>query len=219
MYIIIVGGGHVGTLLSRELISLGHEVLVIERSQEQCELIKDELGSVVMMGDGCEVSTLGRAGLERAEVFIAVTEGDEDNLVACQIARHRFHVSHIIARVNEPRNEPIFKLLGITSVVNAVDALANRVLLEVPVHSLTHLVPFQRYGLSLVGVRIPRMAHSVGKKLAEIRLPEGSVVSVVVNPDHAAHVPEPDAVLGPDDEVLVLTKPEHEAALIAALTD
>ena len=217
MYIIIVGGGRVGASLCRELTGQGHEVLMIERDRERCAQLQDELGSGVILGDGCEAATLTEAGGERADVFIAVTDGDEDNLVACQVARHRSHVAHVIARVNIPRNERIFKLLGIECTVNAVEALTNNVLLEVPGQSLTRLVRFQQDGLALVGIRIPDTARSVGKKITDIPLPESSTVSAVIQSDHLPHVPTPETILQPNDEVIILARREDEPALVAAL--
>ncbi|MCI0769763.1 MAG: TrkA family potassium uptake protein, partial [Chloroflexi bacterium] len=112
MYIIIVGGGKVGASIASTLIEMGHEVLLIERSESRCQVLRKEFGSVVMHGDGCEASLLADAGTDRADLFIAVTEGDEDNLVACQVAQHRFHVGRVVARVNDPKNERIFRAVG-----------------------------------------------------------------------------------------------------------
>ncbi len=132
MYVIIVGGGRVGVALAESLLAERHEVLVIERSPERAEKMKSILGSSIVVGDGCESSTLAEAGAERADSFIAVTEQDEDNLVSCQVARHRFHVGHIVVRINQPRNERIFRLLGFQNTVNAVESLTNGILRQLP---------------------------------------------------------------------------------------
>lgn len=218
MYIIIVGGGRVGESLSLDLTEQGHEVLVIEQSGDRCELLREELGSVVMVGDGCEASTLAEAGAERADVLIAVTDGDEDNLVSCQVAQHRFHVKHIVARVNAPRNEPIFKQLGIDRTANSVEALTTSILKEIPGPWVTRLVPFKREGVTLLGVRIPEHARAVGKRITDIGLPEGSAVSAVVQKGQMPHLPSPDVTLGPDDEVIILARVEDEHGVLQALT-
>ncbi len=218
MYVIIVGGGRVGATLSRELLREGHEVLVIERQQARSGLLKEALGSIVVHGDGCEVATLAQAGAERADLFIAVTDGDEDNLVSCQVAVHRFHVSHVIARVNDPRYEPLFRALGINITVNAVDSLTSRVLQAVPGRRLTRLVPLAQGGLSLVGVRVPFWASAVGKKVSEIELPAGAAVSAVVHPDSSASTGTAEIPLQAEDEVLVIARADDESALVAALT-
>src|SRR5688572_23525964 len=109
MYIIVAGGGKVGFYLSKTLIAEGHEVLCIEQDARRAARIGEELGSIVMRGDACEAQTLADAGTERADMFIAVTGDDEDNLVACQVAKAKFNVPRTIARINNPKNEHIFK--------------------------------------------------------------------------------------------------------------
>jgi trk system potassium uptake protein TrkA len=218
LYIIVVGGGSVGAGLSGQLVEMGHEVLVIERSQDRCDLIREDLGSVVLHGDGCEVATLTEAGADRADIFIAMTDGDEDNLVACQVAQHRFHIGRAIARVNDPSREKLFKQLGITSTVNAAETMVNGVLHEIPGRSLTHLVPFRHAEVNLTGIRIPSHAAAIGKAVLDIQLPEGTGVALVVRADGTPLVPSADIVLQPDDEVIALTRPEDEAALVQALT-
>ena len=217
MYVIIAGGGRVGASLSLELTELGHEVLVIEQDGGRCDQLREELGSVVMTGDGREVATMVKAGAERADILIAVTDGDEDNLVACQVARSYFHVGRVVARINIPRNERIFKLLGIDCTVNAVEALTKGVLQQIPGERLTCLLTFEQDGLTLLGIRIPNAATAVGKKITEITLPEGSAVSLVVQGDHLPQIPSPDITLHADDEVIVLAMTEDEPAVVAAL--
>ena len=217
MYVIIVGGGRVGASLTLELTELGHEVLVIEKDDGRSDQLRDELGSVVMTGDGCEVATMVKAGAERADILVAVTDGDEDNLVACQVAQHYFHVGRVVARINIPRNERIFRLLGIDCTMNAVEALTKGVLQQIPGERLTRLLTFEQDGLTLLGIRIPDAARAVGKKITEITLPEGSAVSLVVQGDHLPRIPSPDITLHSDDEVIVLARTEDEPAVVAAL--
>ena len=112
MYIIIIGGGRVGYYLTKTLLNEGHEVLIIEKNATYCETINNELGTVCIQGDGCETATLAEVGTERADMFVAVTGEDQDNLVACQIAKHKFNVQRTIARIRNPQNEVLFKKLG-----------------------------------------------------------------------------------------------------------
>ena len=111
MYIIIIGGGRLGYYLTKALLDEGHEVLIIEKDEAISQVITSELGSVCLHGDGCEAATLAEAGTNRADMLIAVTGDDEDNLVACQVAKHKFKVARTIARVRNPKNETIFKKL------------------------------------------------------------------------------------------------------------
>src|SRR5437762_13640284 len=112
MYAIIAGGGNVGFFLARELIEQGHEILIVENNGERAEFIANELGNVVLRGNADEASTLAEAGAERADVVIAVTGDDPRNLVLCQVAKRRFGTRRTIARINDPRNETIFRQLG-----------------------------------------------------------------------------------------------------------
>ena len=112
MYIIIAGGGQIGYCLGQALLNEGYEILIIERDAQKCQGIEDELGSISLCGDSCEVATLIEAGTSRADALIAVTDQDEDNLVACQLAKYKFNVPRTIARLNNPKNKEIFDLLS-----------------------------------------------------------------------------------------------------------
>ena len=168
MYMIVVGGGVVGYYLCRALIEEGHEVLVIEKDAKKCERFLDELGSVCMRGDGCEASTLSEAGTGRADIFIATTHEDEDNLVACQIAKHKFNVPRIIARVNNPKNEKIFRKLGIDCTISVTNLILEHIEEEIPTHPLVHLLTLARENLEIVEVKIPQTSKSVGKAVKEL---------------------------------------------------
>ena len=103
MYIIIAGGGEVGYYLARVLLEEGHEILVIESDAKKCDLISEDMGDVVLRGDSCEARTLEEVGAARADMLIAVTGDDDDNLVTCQVAKHKFNVPHTVARIKNPK--------------------------------------------------------------------------------------------------------------------
>ena len=172
MYAIVVGGGKVGYYLARELVEEGHEVLVIEKDAAKCERIAEELGDIALRGDGCEAATMEMAGFGRADMVIAVTGDDEDNLVTCQVAKLRFNVPRTIARINNPKNEAIFKALGIDATVSSTTAILAHIEEELPTHPLIHLLPLRGGGLELVEMKIPQNASVVGKKLKEVLLPQ-----------------------------------------------
>ncbi|MBE0415482.1 MAG: TrkA family potassium uptake protein, partial [Dehalococcoidia bacterium] len=154
MYIIVVGGGKIGFYLTAALLNEGHEVLVLEKDARRCEFICEQLGSVVVHGDGCEARTLAEVGTERADMFIAVTDEDEDNLIACQVAKHKFKVPRTIARINNPKNEKLFKKLGIDVTVSSVNLILEHIEEEVPTHPLIHLLTLKGGGLEIVEVKI-----------------------------------------------------------------
>ena len=110
MYVIIVGAGNVGYYLAKTLMNAGHEVLLIERDKRRCALLQDELGEMVMRGRGDEIHTMREAGADRADIVVACTGDDEDNLIISQIAKWYFNVPRTVARINDPRNEGIFQL-------------------------------------------------------------------------------------------------------------
>ena len=218
MYIIIIGGGNTGYYLSKALLSEGHEVLVIEKSASRAGRIEEELGSICTHGDGCEAATLDEAGTERANLFIALTDEDEDNLVACQVAKHKFNVPRIISRLNNPKNEALFKKLGIDATVSPTNLILEHIEQEVPTHSLTHLVQFKGSELEMVEVKIPSNSAAVGKQVGELSLPAESILSLVVRKEQGAQVPAADTILEAEDRVIAVIRPESEGDLCAALT-
>ena len=218
MYIIIVGGGRVGYYLGRALLDEGHEVLILEKNATFCEIINEEMGSVCVRGDGCEAVTLADVGTGRADMLVAVTGDDEDNLVACQVAKYKFNVSRTIARIRNPQNEVIFKKLGVDVTVSATDIILEAIEKEVPTHPLTHLLTLSDKGLEIVEVRIPPDSATIGKLVKEIPLPEGSKLALVIPRDRKPRIPTPSTVIREGDRVIALTTPESEAELRAALT-
>lgn len=217
MYIIVVGGGKVGFYLAKELVESDHEVLVIEKDGRKCEQIAEELGDIVLKGDGCEVSTLETAGMARADMVLAVTGDDEDNLVVCQVARHRFHVAQMMARINNPKNEVVFKKLGIQNTVSATAVIMSQIEQELPTHPFISLITLHS-GLKLVEVRIPPQAIVAGKALKDILLPPDTMISLVIDPGGMPRIPSGDTILHGEDAVVVVTRSESELALRHALT-
>ena len=217
MYIIVVGGGRIGYYLTRALLDEGHEVLVMEKESNICEAINDELGSVCLRGDGCEAATLAEVGTERADMFIAVTGHDEDNLVACQVAKHKFNVPRTITRIRNPQNKILFKKLGIDVTISSTDVILEHIEEEVPTHPLTHLLAIEDSGLEIVEIKIPPESTTVGKPIRELPLPPGSKLSLVIRKGGKNRVPTLNTILRAGDRIIALTTPESEEALRAAL--
>jgi trk system potassium uptake protein TrkA len=218
MYIIIVGGGSVGYYLCKALLSEGHEVLMMEKDAAKCERFEDELGSVCLRGDGCEVATLAEAGASRADVFIAATNEDEDNLVACQVAKHKFEVPRTIARVNNPKNQSIFKKLGIDCAISVTNLILEHIEEEIPTHPLVHLLTVEEERTEIVEVRIREGAVAVGRPVKELSLPPDSVLALVIRNGQKPQVPDDDTVLQANDRIIALTSTDSEEALRKELT-
>ena len=218
MYIIIIGGGRVGYYLARALLDEGHEVLIIEKNVTFCEIINEEMGSICVRGDGCEAATLADVGTSRADMLVAVTGDDEDNLVACQVAKYKFNVPRTIARIRNPQNETIFKKLGIDVTISTTNIILEAIEKEVPTHPLTHLLTLSDKGLEIVEVRIPPTSTSIGKSVKDIALPAGSKIALIIPKNRKPHLHTHSTILREGDQIIALTTPELEAALRDALT-
>jgi trk/ktr system potassium uptake protein len=212
MYAIIAGGGKVGFFLARELIEQGHEVLIIENIPDRAEFIANELGNVVLRGNADEASTLADAGAERSDVVIAVTGDDEDNLVICQVARRRFGTRRTIARINDPRNEGIFRQLGIDATVNATQMMLSVLEQEIPQANLVPLLRLRNTDVEVVEAVLDRKSRATGSALRDVDLPPESAIAVVIR-GGAAFFPNGATVLEPGDEVVAFTRSVHEPRL------
>ena len=218
MYIIIVGGGQIGYYLAKALMDEGHEVLVTEKNVERSEYICSELGSVCVRGDGCEAATLAEIGTGRADMLIAVTGDDEDNLVACQVAKHKFNVPRTIARITNPKNETIFKKLGIDITVSSTNIILEYIEEVVPTHPLTHLLAIRDKGLEIVEVKIPPDSAIVGKQVKELSLPEGSTLVLIIRKQRSKPIVlGTNTVLEAEDQIIAVTSPEAEEVLRTTL--
>jgi len=217
MYIIIIGGGEVGYYLSKALLNKGHEVLVVERDLSRRELICDELGSVCVRGDGCEVATLENVGTSRADIFIAVTGDDEDNLIACQVAKYKFEVPRTIARITNPKNEALFKKLGVDVTVSSTSIILEYIEHEVPTYSITHLLTLRDKGLGIVEIKIPPESGVAGKQVKELPLPPRSRLALIIRKGQKPLVPKPGTTLQGGDQIIAVTTPETEEELSVAL--
>ncbi|MBI2868646.1 MAG: TrkA family potassium uptake protein [Chloroflexi bacterium] len=216
MYIVVIGGGRVGYYLSKALLDEGHEVLVIEKSGNIVETINEELGSIAVRGDGCEASTLDSVGTGRADMLVAVTGDDEDNLVACQVAKYKFKVPRTVSRVRNPEREQLFRKLGIDVTVSTTNIILEAIEKEVPTHPLTHLLTVNK-GLEIVDVRISPGSVTAGKAIKDLSVPGDARLVLILHQDAQPRVPGPNTILEEGDEVIALTTPEQEGTLRAAL--
>jgi trk system potassium uptake protein TrkA len=203
MYVVIVGAGKVGWNLARELIQKGHEVTLIESDSHRYGVVEEELEHSVQYGDGSELWVLERAGIERADLVIAVTGDDEDNILISQVAREKYGVERIVARCNNPRNLQHFELLGIKPAVSATDLILRLIEHEVPKYGLVHLLDLPQERLEIIELEVSRGAPGAGKKVRELGLPDGSLVISILR-DGQGFVPAGDSVVQEGDEVLVV---------------
>lgn len=212
MYVVIVGGGKVGWNLARELIEKQHEVTLIEEDRRRYLAIEEELEHAVQYGDGTEMWVLERAGIQRAELVVAVTGDDEDNILICQMAREKYDIQRTIARVNNPRNRSLFDLLDVAPVVSATDLILRLIEHEVPSFGLVHLLDLRDERLEIVEVEVGEGSVAAGRRVAEIAMPEGSLIISVLR-GGAGFVPKGDTLIETGDEVLVVLDPGLEAGI------
>ena len=212
MYIIVVGAGKVGWNLARELLEKGHEVTLIESNRRRYLTVEQELEHNVSYGDASELWVLERAGIQRADMGIAVTGDDEDNMLICQVAKEKYLVNQIIARVNNPRNRQYFELLGIQPAVSATDLILRLIEHEVPSYGTVHLLDLRDEQLEIIEVEVPDGSPVIGRPVSEITLPEGSLIISILR-DGRGFVPKADTVIQDGDEVLLVLDPGLEDSI------
>jgi trk system potassium uptake protein TrkA len=216
VYAIIVGGGKIGYYLGRTLLENRHEVLVIEKGLDRYRHLEEVLGEVVVHGDGADVRVLEKAGITRADVVVAVTGYDEDNLVICQMAKRKFGTRRVVARVNNPLNEDTFRMLGIDATVSSTRIIYNLLEEEVGPGTLVCLAALRRGRLEIIEVGLANDSPMVGKAVKELRLPLDCILLSVVRGEELI-VPRGDTVIQGGDSIVALVRQDGQEALRSAL--
>ena len=213
MYVLVAGGGKVGANLARSLLRGGNEVTLIEQRPYRFDKLEAEFEHQVIRGDATELFVLERAGIRRPpDLLVAATGDDEDNIVICQLAREKYGVSNLIARINDPRNQAYFDLLGISPTVSATGAIMGLIEHEVPEHGLVHLLELPKENVEIVEVQIPAEADCAGMRIDRLQLPEGArLISVKRNGQF--EIADGDTALQPGDQVLAILQPGKEDEL------
>jgi trk system potassium uptake protein len=214
MYIIVVGAGKVGWNLARELLEKEHEVTLIENDRDRYLTVEQELEHNVQYGDASELWVLERGGIQRADMVIAVTGDDEDNMLICQVAKEKYLVERIIARVNNPRNRQHFELLGVKPYVSATDLILRVLEHEVPEYGLVHLLDLPEERLEIIEMLLASDSPATGQRVGDLEMPEGSLLISVLR-EGQGFVPGPDTVLEEGDEILAVLDPGLEEDLKA----
>ena len=213
MYGIVAGGGKIGANVARSLMDLGHEVTLIEQRRDRFESLEDEFEHQVQRGDATEIYVLERAGIARPpDILLALTGDDEDNMIIGQIGREKYGVPKVIARVNDPRNQAHFDLLGISPTVCATSNIMALVEHEVPEHDMIHLLELRRENLEIVEFMLDGDSPSVGKRVEALGFPPGSRLISVMRDGHA-EIAIGSTVLEAGDQVLAILEPGKEDEL------
>jgi trk system potassium uptake protein len=213
VYVLIAGGGKAGANVMRSLLRARHEATLIEQERDRFEQLETEFEHQVMLGDATEIFVLEKAGIRRPpDLVLALTGDDEDNLVISQLAKERYGVGKVIARVNDPRNQAHFDLLGISPTVCATSSILGLVEHEVPEHELVHLLELRKENLEIVEVQIDKASPSAGKTVEKLALPEGARLISVMR-DGKAEIAVGATRLEPGDQVLAILEPGKEDEL------
>jgi trk system potassium uptake protein TrkA len=216
MYVIVAGGGKVGYYLTKALVAAGHEVTLIEKSHRRYDLLQETFGDCAILGDGCEVSTLELAGAARADLVAAVTGDDEDNLVICQMAKRKFKAPRVIARINNPKNEETFQLLGIDETVSSTKLIYSLIEQEVEVADVIPLTALRRGHLELVEIALTEGAPSANRRVRDLALPPNCSLAILVRGE-IADVIGGDTLLQPGDLIVAITPSDSVQAFREAM--
>ncbi len=205
MTVIVVGGGKVGYYLAKTLLEHGHEPKMIELDRELCHRMANDLDVTVICGDGTTIHALEEAGAHEADALIGVTGQDENNLVACQIAKRSFGIKRTVARVNNPKNVKVMKALGVDIPISSTDNIARLLEREVDAAAIKQLMALNRGETSLSEIELPRDFKHNGKKLAELKMPEESVIVSISRGDQII-IPRGNTTLYSGDKVIIICK-------------
>jgi trk system potassium uptake protein TrkA len=216
MYVIVVGAGKVGYHLTRTLISEGHEVTLIEKDAAHAALLTPEFGEAIVVGDGCEVRVMQDVGMGRADCVVAVTGHDEDNIIICQMAQRYFRVPRQIARVNNPKNEPIFHVLGIEETVASTRIIYSLIDQEVGSGESLLLTALKRGKIVIVSAELKADSPGTGRLVKDVHLPGECVLATIIRDDHIL-LPSGTTRLEVGDTVIAVTSPQDQQGLRKAL--
>jgi trk system potassium uptake protein TrkA len=217
MYVIVAGGGRVGYYLTKALVKEGHEVLLLEKNSARAEQLAEDLGDLVHQGDACEVRTMREAGMTRADVVVAVTGDDEDNLIICQMAQRHFHVARAVGRVNNPQNEQTFRALGVQEVVSATSVIYNLIAQEVESGEVVPVTAIAGGRVEVVQAEVGPDSPAANKLVKDVPLPGECLLAAIVRGEHILQ-PSMTTEILPGDVLVALSNSEDEHVLRQALS-
>lgn len=212
MYVIVVGAGKVGYYLSKQLIGEGHEVLLMEKDRRRHAILTEEMGDIIMQGDGCEVRVMAEAGFSRADVIVAVTGDDEDNLVICQMAKQKFDAPRTVARVNNPGNLKLFSKLGIDTTVSSTQIIFNLLEQQIEPGEIIPLGALKNGNIEVVAITVSERSPVLGRTIKDLPLPGNALIISVVRNDNAL-LPQGDTRFETDDTVIAMVVADEEPQL------
>jgi len=212
MYVIVVGGGKVGYYLTKQLLSEGHEVLLLEKDRRRQAMLAEQIGEIVVQGDGCEVRLMAEVGFGRADVIVAVTGDDEDNLVICQMAKKKFQAPRTVARVNDPNNLTLFERLGIDTTVSSTQIIFNLLDQQIEPGEVIPLGALKNGNIEVVTITVSERSPVLGRTVQDLPLPGNALVISIVRRDNAL-LPQGDIRFEAGDTAIAMVAADQELQL------
>lgn len=212
MYIVIAGGGKVGYYLAKTLLSYNHKVIVIEKNRLLCEKIANELNIAAVTGDATNIDHLSSVDVSKADVFIAVTGKDEENLIACQLVKTNFNVKRTIARVNNPKNIKVFQRLGVDRAVSSTSIIADLIEHEVDYSGLNTLMKLKDDKIIISEIKIDKDSFACNYSLSELEMPEDCMVISVIREEQVI-IPNGLTILMAEDLIITISTQENQKVL------
>jgi trk system potassium uptake protein TrkA len=209
MNIVIIGAGKVGFYLVKTLLPYKHRITIIEKSMEYCSKLASGLDVAVVNGDGTDIKILSDVGVENADVFIAVTGKDQDNLIACQLAKMNFHVKRTIARVNNPKNIAVFEKLGVDHVVSSTSTIAEMIEKEIDYTGVKTLFKLRKGNLVISEVIVSSKSPACNKKIKDLQIPEEVILMSIIRGD-TTYIPNGHTVIRPEDTIIIICKQDSQ---------
>lgn len=216
MRVLIIGGGQTVYFLARQFVRKHYHVTVINRDPLHAKELANQTQAIVVIGDGTNVSRLEEAGARRADVVLALTTNDQDNLIACQIAQRNFGVPRTIALVNDPDNEEIFRKLGVSLAFSATRIIGSIIDQETDFDAITEMIPLAKGKITITDVHLDTDSPAIGKTLQELPLSEKTLIGAIIRDEHVI-VPRGTTILHPKDHLIVISEPDYQRADLALL--
>lgn len=209
MRVIIIGGSKTVYFLARQFVRRKYHVTVINRDAARSRELAQQTKATVVLGDGTDVQRLEEAGARRADVLLALTNHDQDNLIACQIAQKTFSIPRTIALVNDPDNENVFAQLGVTTAFSATRIIGSILDQETDFEDITALMPLAHGRVNVTDVRLDADSPAIGKTLMELELSDNSLVACIIRDDEVI-VPRGATRLMANDHLVLISHPEQQ---------
>ncbi|MGL5348796.1 MAG: potassium channel family protein [Peptostreptococcaceae bacterium] len=204
MKVVVIGGGKVGFYLAKTLKQRKHDVTVIEKDIDLCNKIAQQMDVDVINGDGTDIEVLKDADIDITDVVAAVTGKDEENLVICQVVKNNFNIQHTIARVNNPKNQTLFKTLGVDNTVCSTQVITNLIDWECESDQIRIIQAFERGQMLLVEIQIDKKISWCNKYVRDLKIPENTVLTSIFRGDKVIY-PNGDTFIEANDKVVIVT--------------